>query len=51
MSTVTATFVDVQRSRRWRAFDSQLLLYVVLLIGLGLVMGFSANYEAIGGAS
>ncbi len=45
MSTVTATFVDTQR--RWRAFDWQLLLYVVLLIGFGVVMGYSANYQAI----
>ena len=45
MSTVTATFVDVARDRRWRAFDWQLLLYVSLLIGFGIVMGYSANYE------
>lgn len=45
MSTVTATFVDTQR--RWRAFDWQLLLYVVLLIGFGVAMGYSANYQAI----
>ncbi|MDP9468428.1 MAG: rod shape-determining protein RodA [Chloroflexota bacterium] len=49
MSTATATFVDVHRTRRWRAFDSQLLLYVVLLIGFGVVMGYSATYQAIGG--
>jgi rod shape determining protein RodA len=51
MSTATATFVDVNRARRWRAFDSQLLLYALLLIGFGLVMGYSANYQAIGGAN
>src|SRR6267143_2440893 len=45
MSTVAATFVDVTRDRRWRAFDWQLLLYVGLLIGFGVVMGYSANYE------
>jgi rod shape determining protein RodA len=49
MSTASATFVDVNRARRWRAFDSQLLLAVVLLIAFGGVMGYSANYQAIGG--
>jgi rod shape determining protein RodA len=51
MSTVTATFVDVRAARRWRAFDWQLLLYLVLLVGFGMVMGYSANYQAIGGES
>ena len=49
MSTATATFVEAVRDRRWRAFDWQLLLYLVLLVGFGMVMGFSANYQAIGG--
>jgi rod shape determining protein RodA len=49
MSTATATFVEDTRTRRWRAFDWQLLLYVVLLIGFGVVMGYSANYQAIQG--
>jgi rod shape determining protein RodA len=49
MSTATATFVEVARDRRWRAFDWQLLLYLLLLVGFGTVMGFSANYQAIGG--
>jgi len=49
MSTATATFVGLTKDRRWRAFDWQLLLYVVLLIGFGVVMGYSANYQAIGG--
>jgi len=48
MSTASATFVDLRRARRWRAFDSQLLLYVVLLMGFGVAMGYSANYQAIG---
>jgi rod shape determining protein RodA len=51
MSSATATFVDVNQARRWRAFDSQLLLYVVLLIGFGVVMGYSANYQAIPGGN
>jgi rod shape determining protein RodA len=50
MSAATATFVEATRSRRWRAFDRQLLLYLVLLIGFGVVMGYSANYQAIGGS-
>ncbi len=49
MSTATATFVDIRKARRWRAFDWQLLLYLLLLVGFGMVMGFSANYQAIGG--
>ena len=49
MSTATATFVGLTKDRRWRAFDWQLLLYVVLLIGFGVVMGYSANYQAVGG--
>jgi len=48
MSATTATFVEVTKARRWRAFDWQLLLYLVLLVGFGMVMGFSANYQAIG---
>ena len=51
MSTTTATFVEVAKSRRWRAFDWQLLLYLLLLVAFGLVMGYSANYQAIGGES
>jgi rod shape determining protein RodA len=51
MSASTATFVETTRARRWRAFDWQLLLYVVLLIGFGVVMGYSANYQATGGSS
>ena len=44
-TTVTgATFVDTLRSQRWRAFDRQLLLYVVLLVVFGAAMGFSADY-------
>jgi rod shape determining protein RodA len=50
MSTATATFVETTRSRRWQAFDWQLLLYVLLLIGFGVVMGYSATSQSIGGA-
>ncbi len=45
MSTATATFVESLRGRRWRAFDLQLFLYVLLLIVFGAVIGYSANYE------
>ena len=45
MGVATATFVDSVRSRTWIHFDVQLLLYVVLLIGLGVVMGYSAAFN------
>jgi rod shape determining protein RodA len=45
MSALTATFVEATKARRWRAFDWQLLLYLLLLVGFGVVMGYSANYE------
>ena len=47
----TATFVESFRTRDWRHFDLQLLLYVVLLIGFGMVMGYSAGFndDAAGG--
>ncbi|MGH2457086.1 MAG: FtsW/RodA/SpoVE family cell cycle protein, partial [Candidatus Limnocylindria bacterium] len=46
-TTLTTTLVDNVRARRWRAFDGQLLLYVVLLIGMGVVMSYSANYAGV----
>jgi rod shape determining protein RodA len=49
-TTLTSTFVDNVRARRWRAFDLQLFLYVVLLIALGVVMGYSAGYNQSGDA-
>jgi rod shape determining protein RodA len=50
MGVATATLVETFRSRDWRHFDVQLLLYVVLLIALGVVMGYSAAYnDATGG--
>lgn len=48
MSTMTATFVEALRGRRWRAFDLQLFLYVLLLIAFGAVIGYSATYDASG---
>ena len=51
MGVATATFVESVRDRAWRYFDLQLLLYVTLLIGVGVVMGYSAGYNApTGGA-
>jgi rod shape determining protein RodA len=48
-TTLTTTLVDNVRARRWRAFDVQLFLYVVLLVAFGVVMGFSASYTDAGG--
>ena len=45
MGVATATFVDTFKARDWRYFDLQLLLYVMLLIGVGIVMGYSAGYN------
>ena len=45
MGVATATFVDSVKARDWRHFDVQLLLYVLLLIGFGVVMGYSAGYN------
>jgi rod shape determining protein RodA len=44
-TAVTATLVGNVRTRRWRAFDLQLFLYVVLLIAFGVVIGYSASYS------
>jgi rod shape determining protein RodA len=44
-TAVTATLVESVRTRRWRAFDLQLFLYLVLLIAFGVVMGYSASYS------
>jgi rod shape determining protein RodA len=40
----TTTLVDNVRARRWRAFDLQLFLYMILLIAFGVVMGYSAGF-------
>jgi rod shape determining protein RodA len=49
-AAVTTTLVDNVRARRWRAFDLQLFLYVLLLIVFGVVMGYSASFTD-GGAT
>jgi len=45
MGATTTTFVDTVRDRPWRAFDWQLLLYVALIVGFGVVMGYSASFN------
>jgi rod shape determining protein RodA len=45
MGAATATLVDTFRTRDWRHFDLQLLLYVLLLIVVGVVMGYSASFN------
>src|ERR687896_2330582 len=45
MSAATATFVETFKVRSWRYFDVQLLLYVLLLIAVGIVMGYSAGFN------
>jgi rod shape determining protein RodA len=45
MGVATATFVESFRGRDWRHFDLQLFLYVMLLIGFGVVMGYSAGFN------
>jgi len=44
MGLATATFVGSLRVREWRRFDLQLLLYAVLLVAFGLVMGYAAGF-------
>jgi len=45
MGVATATFVESFRGRDWRHFDLQMFLYVLLLIGFGVVMGYSAGFN------
>src|SRR5680860_1867665 len=45
MGVATATFVESFRGRDWRHLDIQLFLYVLLLIGFGVVMGYSAGFN------
>ena len=51
MGVATATLVDSVRARDWRYFDLQLLLYVLLLITVGVVMGYSAAFNTDAGAA
>ena len=44
MGVATSTWVGGVREREWRAFDVQLFLYLVLLIGFGIAMGYSVSY-------
>jgi rod shape determining protein RodA len=44
----TTTLVDNVRARRWRAFDLQLFVYMLLLIAFGVVMGYSAGFAEQG---
>jgi rod shape determining protein RodA len=46
MGVATATFVESFKARDWRHFDVQLLLYVLLLITVGLVSGYSTEFGA-----
>ena len=46
MGVATATFVESFRARDWRHFDVQLLLYVLLLIAIGLAVGYSTGFNA-----
>jgi rod shape determining protein RodA len=50
-AAMTTTLVDNVRARRWRAFDLQLFLYMVLLIAFGVVMGYSAGFAEAGADS
>ena len=45
MGAATATFVDTFKARDWRHFDVQLLLYVLLLVTIGIVVGYSAGFN------
>jgi rod shape determining protein RodA len=45
MGVATATFVETFKARDWRHFDAQLLLYVLLLVAIGVVMGYSAGFN------
>jgi rod shape determining protein RodA len=47
----TTTLVDNVRARRWRAFDLQLFVYMLLLIAFGVVMGYSAGFAEQGSAA
>ena len=42
---VAVRTIEVAGTRRWRDFDWQLVLYLVLLIGFGIVLGTSAAWN------
>src|SRR5688572_27196262 len=44
MGFAASAWVGSVREREWRAFDVQLFLYLALLIGFGIAMGYSASY-------
>ncbi|HEX2221672.1 MAG TPA: FtsW/RodA/SpoVE family cell cycle protein [Candidatus Limnocylindria bacterium] len=44
MGAATAMFPQRAGRRGWRSFDLQLLLYVLLLIGFGIAVGYSAGH-------
>ena len=48
---VAAATLDSVKARDWRHFDLQLLLYVLLLITVGIVMGYSAAFNTDAGAA
>jgi rod shape determining protein RodA len=45
---VTTSLVENVRARRWRSFDLQLFLYMLLLIVFGVVMSYSAGFSESG---
>ena len=42
---VAVSTIEVSAARRWRDFDWQLTLYLVLLLGFGIVLGTSASWN------
>jgi rod shape determining protein RodA len=46
MGVATTTFVESMKARDWRHFDVQLLLYTLLLIIVGLAIGYSTEFGA-----
>ena len=44
MGLATAALTRSAPLRTWRQFDRQLLLYVVLLVGFGVLIGYSAGF-------
>lgn len=45
MGLVSSTLRGTAVAREWRSFDVQLFVYVLLLIGFGVVMGYSASFD------